>query len=91
MVADPFWSSGKAEERLALCELVLSHRERWLRHVRAGTFINLGGPRVQLAGRERWQRESIAIGPVEFRPRDSSVEPSNDRGAKRVAERGSFK
>jgi hypothetical protein len=91
VAADLMGSAGKAEERGTFCEFLLSNRGRRLRHVHKSTFINLGGP---------WgcQQEAGAIAaqaamsePKEFRPRHSSSEPSNDRGAKGVAERRSCK
>lgn len=69
----------------------LSYRGRRLRHVHKSIFINLGGPWGcwQEAGAD--VAAATSLEPREFRPRHISDEPSNDRGAKGVAERGSYK
>jgi hypothetical protein len=89
VVADAIGRSWKAKERQAICELVLSHRGRRLRHVSKSTFINLRGPWVSPHEVGSRGAEAPRWKPKEFRLRHSSDEPSNDRGAKGVAERGS--
>ena len=89
VVADPLDRTGKAEERRALCESVFGHRGRRLRHVGKSRFMNLGGPASLSAGCGLQRGESPLERQQEFRPRHSSGEPGNDRGAKGVAERGS--
>ncbi len=90
VVADLQDRTGKAEERWTLSESTLSHRGRWPRHVHKNPFINLGGPWMgpQEAGSGCAQAQVWKF--KEFRPRHSSEEPGNDRGAKGVAERGRY-
>src|ERR1700686_1785927 len=89
VVADPLDSTGKAEERRALCESVFGHRGRWLRHVRKSTFMNLGDPCGCPHEVDSSAAQAALYEHREVRPRHSSREPGNDRGAKGVAERGS--
>ena len=91
VVADPMDKAGKAEEGQAVRRACPRPPGRWLRHVRKSTFTNLGDPRA------RPQEEEVDGGAAqaapwergEVRPRHSSGEAGNDRGAKGVAERGS--
>jgi hypothetical protein len=91
VVADPWDSAGKAEERQALSEPVLGHRGRGFRHVRKSTFMNLGDPCVCPHDVDSGAAQAARLERREVRPRHSSDEPGNDRGAKGVAERGSGK